>query len=77
MEMYKIEYYKNENKQLKKKKRDLDLQRKMTKHYASQNQIARAKLKGALVEIKSLKEAKDQANLGILAEASLHAFQTP
>ena len=49
----------------------------MTKHYALQNQIAKVKLKGALAEIKSLKEEKDQENLGILAKAYLQASQTP
>ena len=62
---------------LEKANRDLDLQRKMTKHYALQNQIAKAKLKGALAKIKSLKEEKDQSNLGILAENSLQSSQNP
>ena len=44
----------------------------MAKHYGLKNQIARAKLKGALAEIQALKEEKDQENLGILAKASLH-----
>ena len=63
--------------QLAKTQRDLGLQKKMAKHYALRNQIARAKLKRALAKIQALKEAKDQENLGILANASLQASQTP
>ena len=45
---------------LEKSKRDVDLQRKMARHYALRNKIARAKLKRALAKIQSLKEAKDK-----------------
>ena len=62
---------------LKKANQDLDLQRKMTKHYARRNQVARAKLKKAQTKIQALKEAKGQANLGILAQASLQVSQNP
>ena len=62
---------------LEKANRDLDIQRKMTKNYARRNQIARAKLKKSLAKIQTLKEEKDQEKLGILAEASLQASQTP
>ena len=40
---------------LKKENQDLNLQRKMTKHYAQRNQVARAKLKKAQTKIKALK----------------------
>ena len=56
MAKYIIEYYKDENNQLKKTQRDLGLHKKMAKHYALKNKFARAKLKGTLVEIKALKE---------------------
>ena len=62
---------------LEKANKYLDLQRKMTKHYAQRNQVARAKLKKAHAKIQALKEEKDQENLGILTEASLQASQTP
>ena len=77
MENYIIKYYKDENKQLKITQRDLGLQKMMAKHYALRKKFARAKLKGALAKIKTLKEEKYQENLGILAEASLQASQTP
>ena len=48
----------------------------MAKHYALKNKFARAKLKGALTELKALEE-KDKEKLGILVEASLQASQTP
>ena len=35
----------------------------MTKHYALQNQIVKAKLKEAQAELHELKEEKDQENL--------------
>ena len=41
---------------LKKANQDLDLQRKMTKHYAQRNQVARPKLKKAQTKIQALKE---------------------
>ena len=63
--------------QLEKTQRDLGLQKKMAKHYALRNQIARAKLKRALAKIQALKEAKGKKNLEILFDASLQASQTP
>ena len=60
---------------LKKANQDLDLQRRMTKHYARRNQIARAKLKKAQDKLQALKEEKCQARLGILAQASLQVSQ--
>ena len=62
---------------LERENEDLDLQRNMTKHYAWRNQVARAKLKKALIEIQALKGGKDQENLGVLAEASQQVSQTP
>ena len=56
---------------LKKANQDINLQRNMTKHYAQRNQVARVKLKKAQTKIQALEEAKGQANLGILAQASL------
>ena len=56
---------------LEKANRDLDLQRKMAKHYAQREQFARQELKKAKIQIKTLKEENDQASLGILAQASL------
>ena len=41
---------------LEKENKDLDLQRRMTKHYAQRNQFAREKLKKAQNEIQALKE---------------------
>ena len=60
---------------LEKANRDLDLQRKMTKHYALRNQIARAKLKRALAKVQALKEEKVQIKLKLLADASMQASQ--
>ena len=48
---------------LGKANKSLDLQIKMTKHYAQRNQVAREKLKKALIEIQALKGGKYQANL--------------
>ena len=50
---------------------DLGLQKNMAMHYALKNKFARAKLKGGLAKIQTLKEEKDQENFGILTEASL------
>ena len=77
MVQYIIDYYKNEHKYMKKMKRDLGLQKKMAKHYARRNQVAREKLKEALTEIQSLKEGKNQANLELLAQYSQQVPQTP
>ena len=62
---------------MEKSNEDLDLQRKMTKHYARRNQVAGAKLKKAHAKIQALKEEKDKEKFVILAEASLQASQTP
>lgn len=39
--------------QLEKEKRDIDLQKKMARHYAMRDKIARAKLKRALAKIQA------------------------
>ena len=52
---------------LEKANKDLDLQKKMAKHYAQRDQFARQELKRAKIEIQALKEGKEQASLGILA----------
>ena len=62
MAQYIIDCYKNYHKYMKKMKRDLGLQKKMTKHYALKNKLTSAKIKEALIEIQTLKEGKDQAN---------------
>ena len=62
---------------LKKANQYLDLQRRMTKHYARRNQIARAKLKKAQDKLQALKEERGQARLGILAQSSLQVSQNP
>lgn len=51
---------------MEKENRDLDLQRKMTKHYALRNQIARAKLKRALAKVQAHKEEKVKKSLTFL-----------
>ena len=62
---------------LEKANKDLDLQRRMTKHYARRNQIVWAKLKRDKTKLHALKEEKFQARLGILAQASLQVSQNP
>jgi len=42
--------------ELEKTKRDLNLQKKMARHYALRNKIARAKFKRGLAKIQALKE---------------------
>ena len=59
--------------QLENEKRDTDMQRKMARHYAMRNKIARAKLKRAHAKIRALTEAKEKEKLNILAEVSLQA----
>ena len=59
--------------QLEKTKRDLDMQKKMARHYALRNKIARAKLKRALAKIQALNEAKEKEKLHILDDVSLQA----
>ena len=80
-----IEYYREpwlerENTQLEakleKENRDLDLQRKMTKHYALRNQIARAKIKRSLAKVQALKEEKGQENINLLADSSMQESHT-
>ena len=56
---------------LKRANKDLELQRKMTKHYARRNQVTREKLKKALIEIHALKRGKDQEKIGVLEKYSL------
>ena len=65
-----IQYYKEEHKHFKKVKRDLSLQKKMTKHYARKNMLAYAKLKEALIELENLKGAKEHDGLGFFTKAS-------
>ena len=60
MAQYIIDYYKDEKNHMKKMKRDIGLQKKMTKHYAFKNNLTSAKLKEALTKIKALKGVKDQ-----------------
>ena len=59
--------------QLGKAKRDTDMQRKMARHYAMRNRIARAKLKRAHAKIQALTKKKEKERLEILVEVSLHA----
>ena len=61
---------------LKKANDGLNLQRKMTKHYAKKNKLACAKLKEALMEIKNLKREKEHAKLVFLDEASQQVSKT-
>ena len=58
---------------MEKSKRDNDIQRKMDKHYAMRNKIARAKLKRALAKIRALTELKEKEKLNILADFSFQA----
>ena len=62
---------------LERENKDLDLQRKMTKHYAWRNQVAREKIKKDLIEIQPLKGGKYQKKLGFLAQDSLQVSQNP
>ena len=62
--------------QLEKSKRDIDMQKKMARHYAMRNRIARAKLKRALAKIQAQNEVKEKEKLDILADVSLQASQT-
>ena len=65
-----IYYYKEEHKHFKEVKRDLSLQKKLTKHYARKSMLANAKLKKALIELENLKRVKVHDSLGVLVEAS-------
>ena len=49
----------------------------MEKHYSQNEQFAKQELKKAKIEIQALKEGKDQARLGILAQDSLQVSQDP
>lgn len=71
-----IQYYKEEHKHLKKVKRDLALQKKMTKHYARKNLFACAKLKKAIMELEELKREKVHKSLGFLTEAFQQVSKT-
>ena len=57
---------------LAKAQKDNDIQRKMAKHYAIRNKIARAKLKRAHAKIQALTKQEKKEKLEILAEVSLH-----
>ena len=76
MAQHVIHYYKEKHKNLKKVKRGLALQKKMTKHYARKNMLACAKLKEALMELENLKREKVHNNLKFLAEASQQVSKT-
>ena len=56
---------------LDKANKDLELQRRMTKHYPQRNQFARVKLKKAQGKLSAPKEEKYQARIVILAQSSL------
>ena len=45
---------------MEKENMDIDLEKKMTKHYALRNKIARDKLKRALAKVQALEEEKGQ-----------------
>ena len=71
-------------KKLEKANRDLDLQRRMTRHYKKLNQFARRKLKATQEKLKEAqkrcptpKMKKDTSNLQILASASQHVSENP
>ena len=55
---------------LKKENEGLELQIKMTKYYAKKHKLVCAKLKETLHEVQTLKEEKENDNLGFLVEAS-------
>ena len=56
--------------------RSLALQKKMAKHYARKNMLARAKLKKALIKLEDLKRAKFHDILGFFDEASQKVSKT-
>ena len=69
---------------LEKANRDLDLQRKMTRHYKKLNQFARRKLKLAQERLKTARKRrlvekveKGISRLEILASYSLHVSKNP
>lgn len=59
-----------------KAQKDNDIQRRMAKHYAMRNKIARAKLKQAHSKIEALTKQEEKMRLDILALATLHASNT-
>ena len=71
-------------KKLERENRDLDLQRRMTRHYKKLNQFARHKLKAAQDKLKEVKGKcparkvkRDTSGLHILAFASEHVAKDP
>ena len=58
---------------LEKANKDNDIQRRMAKHYAKRNKIARSKLKKANEKIETLSLQEEKIRLDILTEASFHA----
>lgn len=61
---------------LVKVKRDNEIHKKMSKHYAYRERISRAKLKAKKDKIESLTKKEEKRRLDILAKASLHASNT-
>ena len=57
------QYYKEEHKHFKKVKKDLALQKEMTKHYARKNMLAHDKLKEAHIALENLKMAREHIAL--------------
>ena len=55
---------------------DLGIQKKMARHYALRNQIAKGKLKRALAKVQALKEEKGQENINLLVDSSMQASET-
>ena len=55
---------------LKKENENLELQRRMAKHYARKHKLVSTKLRKALFEIQTLKRENELNSLGFLAEAS-------
>ena len=71
-------------KKLEKANRDLDLQRRMTRHYKKLNQFSRRKLKATQEKLKEAKRKrlaqksrKDTSKLQILASSSQHVSKIP
>jgi len=56
---------------LAKATRDVEVQRRMAKHYAVKDKIARAKLKRAQARIEALAHKEENEKLNLLVEASL------
>lgn len=58
---------------LNKAKKDNDIQRRMAKHYAMRDKIAKAKLRRGHAKIEALTKKEEKNRLDILVKASLHA----